>query len=663
MKKYILLFLLFAVFSKSAGQELTSDTAKSQSIKEVIVIGTNKISLKEEKPLASIDEYLQKSAKIDMVKRGAYAWEPLINSMPTERTLLTIDGMRIFGACTDKMDPITSYVEVSNLSEATISSGQEGSCHGSTIGGAVDLKRNKSSFGEKRLNYNLNTGFESVNLQKILGAGITFKNENFYSDANFMLRDAENYKAGNNIEIPFSQFSKMNISGVTGVKIGTNKLVEASIIYDKATDVGYPALTMDVSLAEALITSLKFQVVPTNDFFKDWETKIYYNTIAHRMDDTKRPNVLIHMDMPGWSKTFGYYSHLKMNFKNHQFLANLNGFYNKSTAEMTMYPVNPAESIMFMYTWPEVQTLFQGLYLEDRLTLNENSSFKFSLSGGFHSNKVESTFGLNSLQIFYPKLNSQKNRFLKSLAANYYGHQNIWDFGFGVGFGDRAPSVSEGYGFYLFNSMENYDYIGNPNLKNENSLEGNVFVGFKTKRITAKLSSSYFHISNYIVGEIIPLTAPMTIGAKGVKAYTALDYASIFNVSLDAEFKVIKSLKWNTQLVYSNGKDYLEGNLPFISPFNYRSSLKFEQNKFSAAVSVEGNAKHYHFASKYGELEKEAYLISNISFGYLFNISQARILTKIGVENIFDAYYSTYSDWNNIPRPGRNYVLSMNINL
>ena len=44
-----------------------------------------------------------------MVKRGSYAWEPLINGMATERTVITIDGMRIFGACTDKMDPITSY--------------------------------------------------------------------------------------------------------------------------------------------------------------------------------------------------------------------------------------------------------------------------------------------------------------------------------------------------------------------------------------------------------------------------------------------------------------------------------------------------------------------------------------------------------------------------
>jgi iron complex outermembrane receptor protein len=37
------------------------------------------------------------------------------------------------------------------------------------------------------------------------------------------------------------------------------------------------------------------------------------------MDDTKRPNVPIHMDMPGWSKTYGYYSKVKAKYKKHNY--------------------------------------------------------------------------------------------------------------------------------------------------------------------------------------------------------------------------------------------------------------------------------------------------------------------------------------------------------
>ncbi len=663
MKRFLIVSFLVLLFSNNFAQENSSDSTKTQHIQEVIVIGTTKISTKENKPLGSIDEYLQKSAKVDMIKRGAYAWEPLINGLPTERTLVTIDGMRIFGACTDKMDPVTSYIEVSNLSEAKISSGQEGSCHGNTIGGSIDLKRNKVQFGEKRWNFNVNSGYETVNQQKIFGAGTKFNTEKFYTDVNFMMRDAENYQAGGNVEIPFSQFRKFNISGISGVKLSENKLIEAAVIYDKATDVGYPALPMDVSLAEALITSLKFQILPESEFFKSWETKIYFNTIMHRMDDTKRPNVPVHMDMPGWSKTFGYYSHLKSVYKNHHFLININGFMNKYRAEMTMYPEDKSEKLMFMLTWPDVRTLAQSLYLEDQIKLNQDSSLKVSASVTMHQNKIESEFGLNSLQIFYPEISAEKSRILKSFAANYQFDKNSFQAGFGLGYGDRAPSVSEGYGFYLFNSFEKYDYIGNPNLKNESSLEANAFIGVKKEKYNAKISSSYFHISDYIVGKIINNLVSMTIGANGVKNYTAVDYANVFNVSLSSELQIAEPLKWSTQLVYTRGKDNDNGNLPFMSPFSYQTSLRYEKNKFSSEISVFGNTKHKDFAPLYGESETAEYAFVNANFGYLFPLGTTKIYTKIGIENIFDTNYNNYSDWNNIPRPGRNFFINMNFNL
>lgn len=660
MKKTIALFFLIFSFAEFYSQEIQTDSAKVHNIEGIIVIATKNLSNSEAKPLSSIDEYLQKSGKVDMIKRGAYAWEPTINNMPTERTLVTIDGMRIFGACTDKMDPITSYVEVSNLSEAEISSGQEGSCHGSTIGGAIDLKRNRNYFGEKKWNFGVNTGFETINQQKIFGTSANFRNEKFYVDADFMMRNAENYRDGHGNEVAYSQFHKFNISGVTGMKIGENKLVEASLIYDKATDVGYPALPMDVSLAEAMITSLKFEIVPNSEFFKNWETKIYYNNITHRMDDTKRPNVPIHMDMPGFSTTFGYYSKLKAEKNAHHFFLNVSGFYNNSLAEMTMYPNNPTENIMFMLSWPDVNTLFQGIYLEDLWKFSEHSSLKILGSVGFHQNRIRSEFGLNSLQIFYPEMKAEKSRILKSIAGNYVWKKDFWNFGFGAGYGERAPSVSEGYGFYLFNSFEKYDYIGNPNLKNEVSLEGNAFIGFKKPTFSAKLSSSYFHISNYIVGKPLSGLVPMTIGANGVKQYEALDFATILNVILETEVQLLDELKWRTQLGYNRGKDFENVNLPFMSPFSYQTSLSYLKDRFSADVAVIGNTKHKDFSPVYGETKTPDYVILNAGLGYNFVFGKNKIYTKIGAENVLDRFYTTYSDWNKIPRPGRNFYVNVN---
>lgn len=641
-------------------QETTKDTIVPKTLDEVIIIGKkSQLFQKQAKPLATIDDYLQQSAKVDMIKRGGYAWEPIINSMATERTLITIDGMRIFGACTDKMDPITSYVEVSNLSDATIKSGQQGACHGATIGGSIDLKRNRSGFTNLGWGTSLNTGFETNSKQKIFGSAVSYADNSFYIDTDFMFRDADNYTAGNNQEVLFSQFIKFNISTTSGFSFDKNKLLEASIIYDKATNVGYPALPMDVSLAEALITSLRFEIVPKSSKIDNWETKIYYNTITHRMDDTKRPFVPIHMDMPGWSDTAGFYSKVKGVSGKHHFLADLNSFYNHSIAEMTMYPADSNEKLMFMYTWPDVKTVYSALFLEDNIVLNCHSSLKFSTSLANHFNKVASELGLESLQIFYPNMKDSKNRILPSISSNYSYDEDGFSYGFGLAFGERAPSVSEGYGFYLFNSFDRYDNIGNPGLKNEKSLEGNASLGYKAEKWSAKMSSSYFHISNYIVGKPDQTLIPMTIGASGVKIYTALDYATIFNTDLNVEYQFSTDFKWKGQLVYSYGKDVANKNLPFISPLSYFSSLNFKKEKFTSEIAVQGNATQTQFSPFYGEDRTPAYAILNFDSGYSFHWDKSKWNVKAGIENILDTYYSTFSDWNNIPRKGRNFFLNM----
>ena len=280
--KTILSLILLGFFTISYSQEIQKDTLLTNELNEVIVVGTKTpLHEKQFKTLASVDEFLHKSNKIDLIKRGAYAWEPLINGMATERTIITIEGMRIFGACTDKMDPITSYVEVSNLSEATVFSGQQGASHGNTIGGSIDLQRKDGMVQKPGWDFALVTGYESNNNQKIAGAGVNFKNESFYINTDAMFRDADNYKAGNDKEVYFSQFRKLNFSATTGFKLAKNKLLEGSVIYDKATDVGYPSLPMDVSLAEALITSMKFEVNPLDSKIVNWESKIYFNTITH----------------------------------------------------------------------------------------------------------------------------------------------------------------------------------------------------------------------------------------------------------------------------------------------------------------------------------------------------------------------------------------------
>ena len=636
------------------------DSLRSEQLQEVIVISQRNLKDNTTKPLATLDHYLEKSGMVNMIRRGSYAWEPFLNGMATERSVITIDGMRIYAACTDKMDPITSYVEVTNLARATIHSGSASSTGGSTIAGTLDLVRKKGSFGQSALNGMAFTGFETNNKQKIVGGSLNYSHPKFFSDVDFTIRDAVNYRAGGGQEIQYSQFTKYNISAQAGYKIQEHQQIEASLIYDKAVDVGYPALPMDVSLAKALIGSVSYTRHHISPLIYQWQTKVYYNDVTHVMDDTKRPNVPIRMDMPGWSKTAGFYSMLQGTSNRHDWKANLSGHYNKSLAEMTMFSNTPNEKDMFMLTWPGVQTYYGDLFIEDKYALSDRWNAAFSAGLAVHHNNIDNQFGLQSLRIFYPEMPGSKIRLLKRLSASVRHDAANWSYTFGAAYGERAPSVSEGYGFYLFNSFDRFDYIGNPDMRNEKSKSVNASLAYQKAAFTAKISGSYFYIDDYILGRPRNGLSVMTIGAYGIKVYEQLKYATILNTSIDLGYQVTKEFLWTGQLGYRRGTGENGLLLPLMQPFTYNSGVTFFRKSFSADASINGSSSHTRYNPEFGEKGLPAYAVFNLSLANRFKFNGPQALTlKTGVENLFDRNYTTFADWNRIPRIGRNFFINL----
>ncbi|WP_417872745.1 TonB-dependent receptor plug domain-containing protein [Xanthomarina gelatinilytica] len=661
MKKYMIFGLGFLFSALTFAQELEATVEKDTTqLDEVILIGQRKLSnYRQEKTLSSIDEYLEKSNRITMIKRGNYAWEPSLNNMDSQRLVVTIDGMQIFGACTDKMDPITSYVDVSNLEQVSIDSGQEGTENGHCVGGGINLQMPQSKFNGSGLKSSVDLGYETNGNYKIAGLELEYVGNKFYVNADGIFRKSDNYDAGGNKEVLYSQFQKYNLSLQGGYKLAENHVLDANVIYDKATDVGYPALPMDVSLAEALITSLTHTYKNDSTTIKSWESKLYYNTITHIMDDSKRPDVPIRMDMPGWSDTYGFYTKATLKENKHNILLNLNGFYNRSLAEMTMYPNDPNQPAMFMYTWPDIRTLYTGIYAKDAFALSQDKTVSASARVGYHQNTVAEEVGLESLQIFYPDMDDSKSRFLMSLSADYKVKKDSYDATFGLGYGERAPSVSEGYGFFLFNSFDNFDYIGDPNLNNEKALEANLAANYYANQLKIGFETSYFYLTDYIIGEVDPSLSAMTIGANGVKVYQALSHASIFDFYVNATYDISDAFSLNTTLGYNYGKGSNDENLPFIKPFSYLAEINYNRDFFNAALQLDGNGNQTNYSSYYGENETAAFAILNLNLGNVFYIKSNKMVLKYGVENILDTNYSTYSDWNNIPRQGRNFYMNV----
>ena len=376
------------------------------------------------------------------------------------------------------------------------------------------------------------------------------------------------------------------------------------------------------------------------------------------MDDTKRPNVPIHMDMPGWSETLGFYSKADLAKANNSFLFKLDGFFNQSLAEMTMYPSNSEEPPMFMLTWPDLHTYNLGFYAEDELAFKKDR-LKLSTRLSYHYNYIADDFGLKSLKIFYPGMERDKARFLKSFSAGYRTRLKNVSVSGSLSYGERAPSVSEGYGFYLFNSYDNHDYIGDPELETERSLESNLSFSYKKPAYEFTVAASYFRVYNYIIGKVDPSLRTMTIGADGVKLYTNLEDARLFNTSLSGSYAISEAFDLSGSISYHRGVDDKGDHLPLISPFSYTTALEFNRGQISASLSAEGAGEQTNYNPAYGETKTASYAILSASLGKRFFINANDLFLKTGVDNLFDTYYSTYTDWNNIPRMGRNFYLTI----
>ena len=646
---------------------LLSDTiaTEPQRLDEVVVVSRRQGGKRSAKgQVASIDEHLQELNHVELVRRGSYAWEPMVNNMQTERLSTTIDGMKIFYACTDKMDPVTSYVESGNLQSISLNSGLDGNPQATgNIGGALDLRLRKAGFDVDPYTATATAGYEANGHLQVYGADGAYSSHSVYVNGGAFYRHADNYKAGGGKELDFSQFQKVNAFVNGGLRLTEHDMTEATFIFDRATDVGYPALNMDVAKAEAFITSLSYKHLFQDNRLESWETKVYYNHITHVMDDTKRPDVEIHMDMPGKSWTAGAYSLLTGSFGQHQTQLNIDGYYNRLFADMTMYPGGAAP--MYMVTWPDVGTLNIGAALADNIRLSSASSLRLSGKLSWQHQWLNNDEGYKALSVFFPGMKQQYHQTTGRIAANYQLSMANGQWSIGAGWGSRAPTVTEAYGYYLNNTFDQYDYIGNPRLRNESAIELNT--SYQWSMFNGQCSMAFdanaFFFANYIIGQFETRLSPMTVAAEGVKVYGNIDHATIANASLSAEWKPVKELRWSAKGTYSLGRDDEGENLPLIAPLSYQSRLSYSFGTLSLQVEVKGHARQAKYGKKYGETETAAWTILNLSANYQWSMVNGQWSIRFGIENPFDKYYATYADWCHIPQKGRNIYLNLSFEL
>ena len=657
------LLLLSASFNAGAQQ----DSIKTVVLNDVNVFAIGKkptqqlVHFFKANQSATLEDILSRLPEISLMRRGPYGMEPSIRSMNGGQINVLIGGMRLHGACTDKMDPATIYVEPINLENLQLQTGNQGFLKGSSIGGTLDMKLAEPKFNEdEKLHGSVQSGYQSVSEGFYEAAVLNYNKGRWAFRGSGTFRKNANYTDGTGDEVLFSQYNKTNFSLSTSYRFTNQTQILADVILDNGWNIGYPALPMDVGSARANLFSLGIRTIDASQKWQSREAKLYYNYVNHSMDDTKRPSVPMHMDMPGQSKTAGFYAEAFRRIGNRQTLqVRADGASTFLTASMTMYP--PDEIPMYMLTWPDNRRNQTGVSANWQWKPDSVNNIHISARLDGVQSMLASEEAKDHISITGGNTNSRFD-LLKNLSvsASKKLHKHL-TLSANAGYAERMPTASELYGFYLYNAFDGYDYIGNTGLKTENAFNTEASLAWQKPGIRLQATAFYSHISHYIVGVVDPAYSTMTIGAKGVKVYQQTGWAQMGGAEASVQWKMASRLALVNTVRFTLAEHENGEPLPFIAPLKNIGSLRYVISNFSAQVEYEASAAQNRINEQVGEVSTPGFIIAHIRLAYGFPLGKIQLGLQSGVENIFDVAYREHLDWGGIMRQGRNIYIQVKL--
>lgn len=597
---------------------------------------------------------------VNLISRGSFAQQVMYRGQTDGRMQVKLNGMRIYSACTDKMDPSTSYVVSNNLRTAEMQSGCESHCSNNGLAGSLDLQLKTPSLGqEQKWKAGISQEFHSNTRGWVSNIDLENQAGKFAWRLNAAWQKHGNYQAGGGDEIAHSQNQKQNWALNTAYRLSDKELLRVDAIFDLATKVGYPALPMDVGRARAVIAGATYISHKKLGPFAGYELKLYHNDVYHEMDDTHRDDIYMHMDMPGWSQTTGAsLSTYDWQVKNHRLNVAAEYYTNYRRAEMTMYP--DGQPPMFMLTWPDTRIHGVGAGASDHWRFGKNM-LTTTLRFDMESSHLPGTLGNRQWEGMGYNMETSRSYFLPQLKTSWAHNLTAAQcLSASAGYGLRAPTTSELFGFYLFNAHDAYDYLGNPDLKPESLLSAEIGYQYRKKSLSLETNIFLQQYYNYIFGLNSEWDA-MTWGARGVRIYQNISNASFYGFEASASYRITSHLQAQAKTEFLRGVRNGNINLPLIPPLQGNLGATYQLKKFDLGVQGRLAAAQNHYNHEYGDIYTPAYALLDASVGYKSSIGKLQFEASITATNLLDSHYRDHLNWSGIPGMGRNVVMKITL--
>ena len=613
----------------------------------------------------TLDQMLSGIDGVAMIQRGAFAWEPSVRGMNDQRIGLTIDGMQVFKACVDKMDPVTAYVASDNLSELNIDKNGNSVAEQGHHNASVNLITKKPDFNPFSLNIKSAYRVPDHYRQLTVNSELSKRNHAFRFSGNF--NQANDLVAGNDSSINNSGYNKLNANIGYRFRTRSNNILDVSYLVDEATDVGYPALLMDATRATAHMFRMQYQWRDEIASTPTQTLMAYANSVVHKMDDYNRDVANravmrgMYMPMDGTTETYGFKYSREFSKSTSRFTLFSEGFSSLAFGDMLMESIYDNIADMYLINLGDIRT--NSLRLGNKINLFPRADVHLKLEQSLGLMQVN--LGDEGMVSFFEGLYGSRvsSRFrlipAASVQAMFFPEKSNWNFSISSAFSQRLANHVELFGHYIYNYVDGFFYDGNPGLKPETTINNELSVRYERSRFAFSTSLFYNYLFNYIDG--LP-NEELSNQFYQFKTYENIGDAVMTGAELRILLQPIKHLHVDARASYLYAQNTtLNDPLPLISPLNGSVQTSYSHKVHSFSVEVDWASAQNRIAEITSiEDETDGFVILNMSYEKRWFGNT--ITSVLAVNNLFDTFYNRHTSLENIPEAGRNLLLSISYN-
>ena len=588
------------------------------------------------KTSSNIVDALSKSVpSIDMSRRSGSENDILIRGQKRDNISIDMDGVKMYGAGPNRMDPPISNILASQIQSIEVIEGPYDIENFGTLSGGIKIKTKKPS---KKIQGSLHTSFGSFDYRKF-GATISggsdkirvlltgnIESSNQYKDANgdTLTQQVQNtavfssqYKTKYK---DLKAYDKRSLSTKAFANLTKNQELQLSYTANRSSNILYPNAPMDGEYANSDIYSIAYNVKDLSSKYKNANIKYYYSSVEHAMN-TKYKNAsnMANMDITNSLQSSMQGLKLKntLMINNHKILIGLDISRRDWSGEYLNTTTQAYKADSISYT----QTINKALFIKIDKTYGD---FDTSLAMRYDSTEITNAKKLPKKD--YSALNL-------NIISTYHINDNNKLFA-GFGKASRVPDARELY-FIKAGNM-----LGTPTLDQTTNNEFDL--GYKNNYNDFKLKIKLFYsiLKNYIYIK------------KGstTNAFYNID-ANIFGGEFSGTYYINDEISLDTMASYKRGlktsplANQTDKDLADIAPLRGKVSLNYEyKNNSIASIELQASDKWSNIDSDNGEQVLSAWSVINMKVKHSIN---KKFDFTMGVNNLLNQNYAisnTYAD-------------------